>query len=231
LLGRPEFTELQVWINNPSENNYDDISPVIRPNDPIAAIAQATNVPDVSFEDKNGVSLRLTDINPTAGTKTAIPVVLLATDAGYRVRCPRLPAKTTIRVEIALADIKWNPSPPNDRPIEEKVRDINYIFRLKQDDFSTYWLVSCPGDFVSGAPPPTARLTLDLADWLGLSRVDYCFHYHRDSSLGHAEANDYTPRPTSTDWARIEGEYKAAQRKRSISQKIQIAGNLTVKHQ
>jgi hypothetical protein len=43
--------------------------------------------------------------------------------------------------------------------------------------------VSCPGDFVSGAPPPTARLTLDLADWLGLSRVDYCFHYHRDSSL------------------------------------------------
>jgi hypothetical protein len=91
-------------------------------------------------------------------------------------------------VEIALADIKWNPSPPNDRPIEEKVRDINYIFRLKQDDFSTYW-------------------------------------------LGHAEANDYTPRPTSTDWARIEGEYKAAQRKRSISQKIQIAGNLTVKHQ
>jgi hypothetical protein len=188
LLGRPEFTELQVWINNPSENNYDDISPVIRPNDPIAAIAQATNVPDVSFEDKNGVSLRLTDINPTAGTKTAIPVVLLATDAGYRVRCPRLPAKTTIRVEIALADIKWNPSPPNDRPIEEKVRDINYIFRLKQDDFSTYW-------------------------------------------LGHAEANDYTPRPTSTDWARIEGEYKAAQRKRSISQKIQIAGNLTVKHQ
>jgi hypothetical protein len=43
--------------------------------------------------------------------------------------------------------------------------------------------VSCPGDFVSGAPLPTARLTLDLADWLGLSRVDYCFHYHRDSSL------------------------------------------------
>ena len=44
-------------------------------------------------------------------------------------------------------------------------------------------LVSCPGDFVIGAPPPTARLTLDLADWLGLSRVDYCFHYDRDSSL------------------------------------------------
>jgi hypothetical protein len=44
--------------------------------------------------------------------------------------------------------------------------------------------VSCPGDFVSGAPPPTARLTLDLADWLGLSRVDYCFHYHRDGPLG-----------------------------------------------
>jgi hypothetical protein len=37
---------------------------------------------------------------------------------------------------------------------------------------SSVSLVSCPGDFVSGAPPPTARLTLDLADWLGLSRVD-----------------------------------------------------------
>ena len=50
-------------------------------------------------------------------------------------------------------------------------------------------VVSCPGDFVSGAPPPTARLTRDLADWLGLSRVDHCFHYHRDSSLGHGRSD------------------------------------------
>jgi len=52
-------------------------------------------------------------------------------------------------------------------------------------------LVSCPGDFVSGAPPPTARLTLDLADWLGLSRVDYCFHYHRDSSLAKSHSGKF----------------------------------------
>lgn len=121
---RPEFTELQMWVKNPSERNYDDVSVLIRPRSPIAAIAQLSNVPNVSFEDKNGFNSRFMDINPTTRTKTAIPLVLLATDAGYRMRCPHLPAGTPIQIVIALADIKWNPPAQRSQLLtEEQVRD------------------------------------------------------------------------------------------------------------
>jgi hypothetical protein len=184
---RPEFTELQMWVKNPSNRNYEDVSLLIRPSSPIAAIAQLTNVPNVSFEDNNGFSQRLMGINPTAGKSTASPLVLLATDAGYRMHCPHLPAGMSIQVVIALADIKWNPSAQrSQRPIEEQARDKNYIFRLKFDDFSTYW-------------------------------------------QGHTDGDVYAPRPTSSEWVRIEGEYNVLQRTRSISQKIEVAGNITMR--
>jgi hypothetical protein len=189
IVWRPEFTELQVWITNPSDRNYDDLTLVVRPTSAIAAIAQLTDVPNVSFEDKNGFTARLMDINPTAGTKNVVPLVLLATDTGYKMRCQHLSAGTEIKLEIALADIKWNPpAQRSSLPIEEQVRDKNYILRFKFDDFSTYW-------------------------------------------EGHPDGDVYAPRPTSTEWIKVEGEYNAAQRTRSISQKIEVAGNLTIKRQ
>jgi hypothetical protein len=187
---RPEFTELQVWITNRSERNYDDVSILLRPSSPIAVIGQITNVPNVSFEDSNNFGLRLTDINPRTGTKTVIPLVLLATDAGYRMRCPHLPAGTPIQIVIALADNKWNPSRESSaRPIEDRARDKDFIFRIRGfDDYSTYW-------------------------------------------YGHPEGDVYAPRPTSTDWVKVQGEYTAAQRTRSVSEKIKVAGNITIRRQ
>src|SRR5205823_1319749 len=39
---RPEFTELEVWVTNSSDKNYDDLSLLIRPTFPIVAISQLT---------------------------------------------------------------------------------------------------------------------------------------------------------------------------------------------
>jgi hypothetical protein len=187
---RPEFTELLMSIKNPSDRSYDDTSLLIRPTAPIAAIAQLKNVPNISFDDNNGLSTRLMDINPTAGKATAIPLILLATDAGYRMRCPHLPAKTTVEVVIALADIKWNPpAHPSQRSIEEVARDKDYVLRITNyDDFSSYW-------------------------------------------LGHPDGDVYAPRPRRSQWVKVEGEYNAALRRRSISQKVDVAGELTIKQQ
>jgi hypothetical protein len=188
IVWRPEFTELQVWISNSSDRNYEDVDLVIRPTSAIAAIAQLTAVPNVSFEDKNGFGVRLMDVNPTAGTKSEIPLVLLATDTGYRMRCQHLSAGTSIKIVAALSDIKWNPPAQRSHlPIEEQAREKDYIVRFKFDDFSTYW-------------------------------------------LGHPDGDVYAPRPTSSEWVKVEGNYDAAQRRRSISQKIEVAGNLTIKH-
>lgn len=185
---KPQFTEVQLWVSNPTDRGYEDINLVIRPSVAIAKIAQATNVPNVSFEDKNAQTLRMMDIDLGTGKSTAIPLVLLATDAGYRMRCPYLAPKTEIRIEIALADIKWNPSPElSQLPKPQQMLDPNYVLRDKFDDFSTYW-------------------------------------------FGHPYGDVYAPRPTSSDWMKIEGEYVAVERKRTISKKLEIGG-LSVKPQ
>lgn len=186
---KPQFTEVQIWINNSSDRNYDDLDLVVRPSSAVAAIAQLTNLPGVSFEDKNGLGVRLMDINPTKSTSNVVPLILLATDAGYRIRCPHFPAKTMLKIVIALADIKWNP-PANQSqiPIEQRVRDRDYILRLKFDDFSTYW-------------------------------------------QGHQNGDVYAPRPTSGEWMKVEGSYTVAERRRDISQRIAVGGELTIKQQ
>jgi len=161
---RPEFTEVQVWLGNNTDKNYDDIDVVLRPSMPIAAIGQTSNFPGVSFEDKNGISVRLMDIDLGAGQKaTAIPMVLLATDAGYRIRCPHLPAHSTLKITIALADIKWNPRPQQNPPVPllQQVRDKDYMLRIKQDDFSTYWLGHIDGGVFAPRPTSTDRMKID----------------------------------------------------------------------
>ena len=79
---KPQFTELQVRIDNPSDRNYEDVNLLIRPMSAIVAIAQVTSVPNVSFEDNHALSMRLMNINVGTMKATAIPLVLLATDAG-----------------------------------------------------------------------------------------------------------------------------------------------------
>jgi hypothetical protein len=150
---RPEFTELQVVIINVTDRSYDDIDLVIRPTEAVAAIAQLSNVPNVSFQDKNGQTFRL--MNRYRTETTAIPLDLVATDAGYRVRCPRLPAKSSIHIIMALADIKWNP--PTERPqrsLKEQMLDKDFLLRVKYDDFSAYWIGHKNGDIYAPRPNP-----------------------------------------------------------------------------
>jgi len=159
---RPQFTELNVDIENPKDRPYEDLNLVIRPTSAVAVLAQTSGISDVSFEDKNGLSTHILDLDPRTGISKAIPLVLLATDAGYRVRCGRLPARDHLRIVMALADIKWDPSPlPTGTPIEQSFQDPNYMLRIKNDDFSTYWLGYREGSVYASRPTSTEWLKVE----------------------------------------------------------------------
>jgi hypothetical protein len=148
---RKEFTELNIEMVNPTDRVYEDLNLVIRPTEPVVAVEQISRFPGISFEDKNDLTTHLLDI-PRQGDSKAIPLDLLATDAGYRMRCPRLPAHSTIKIEMALANIIWNPARPGNAPPEESVRELDYVLQIKGDDFSTYWMGHKEADVYTPRP-------------------------------------------------------------------------------
>jgi hypothetical protein len=181
---RPEFTELSVDIENPEDRAYEDLNIVIRPNNAVAEVAQKSSVSDVTIVDADEFAMDLVAKIGQTKKQLAFPVVLIATDSGYRVRCGRLPGHTHLRIVMALVDIKWNPQTPNPNLSTTQIlSDPNYMMKVRSDNFRTYW-------------------------------------------LGYKEGNDYTLRPKSTEWMKVEGTYVVAHRKRSISEKIEIGGSM-----
>lgn len=139
---RPEFTELMVRIKGSNTMNYSDMDIVITsPDFPIAAIGQISTIPNIYFENAGNVypTIQVGDL--------ALPVVLLATDAGYRVR-GNLPAGDTLELALAVVDIKWGAH------TGVAPTDHDYMFRMKTKDGKTYWYGYADGDVYSGRPSP-----------------------------------------------------------------------------
>ena len=47
IVWRPVYTELDLIVNNPTDGNYDDVNILVRPDYPVAKIAQLSNLSDV----------------------------------------------------------------------------------------------------------------------------------------------------------------------------------------
>jgi hypothetical protein len=77
-----------------------------KPNEPVVAIAQITNVPNVSFHEANIMSPVRQAIVTPSGEATVNPLILIASSCGYKVHCDRLPAKDHIELELAIANVK-----------------------------------------------------------------------------------------------------------------------------
>jgi len=137
---RSEYSELEVRIENFTARNYEDLDLVLQPNYPVAAIGQLSELDGVSFEDKYSVDSHLTLRKP--GGDVAVPLIRVATDAGYRVRCPRLSAGGTLKIVMAVVDMKWNPAPPQNTE-DFGVFTNDFLIRTQGTDetgaTSTYW--------------------------------------------------------------------------------------------
>lgn len=133
----PKFTELNIDLHNTTKYVYEDLNILIKPNYPVAAIAQASTWSGVSFEDRLGASMHLIEIQ--GARRTAHPLVLVATNAGYIVRCEKLPGTATLKIVMAIVEIKddHHPHPPL-QPGESMVRKED-LLRTNYSDGSTYW--------------------------------------------------------------------------------------------
>jgi hypothetical protein len=48
------------------------------------------------------------DTEDSSGKTVAVPLNLIASDSGYRIRCAKLPALSTLSILMAVAEIHWD---------------------------------------------------------------------------------------------------------------------------
>lgn len=159
---KTEFTELKVHIRNGSSSYpYEDLDLLIRPSQPVAAIIQSTDVPNCFFQTKHALStMQMAVLN---GNKIGNPLVIVATDAGYRLHCSVLPKNITLSVLMALARIK---PPTPEIPLSKSAAEhsLEKDFYLKfylNDDSSSYWLAHADGDVYSLPRPDPEWVKVD----------------------------------------------------------------------
>jgi hypothetical protein len=138
----PFFTELDFIVTNPTDENYDNVDLLVRPDFPIAKIAQMSNLQGVSFEDRYGVNMRakIEEI----GKQSPVPVEFLATDAGYKVHCGSIPPNSSLSLVMAIVDFKKalppDPSKPVVIPSGEDLSHFTIPVTIKNNDGTfTYW--------------------------------------------------------------------------------------------
>jgi hypothetical protein len=136
------FTDLRVTINTPSFGDYRNIDLVLVPDEPVAAIGQVTNLPDVVFAP--AVDIKPSGLGPEflegkTGKRTAIPLVLIATDGGYRMRCKELPRTTRLEIVMAIARIIDFPQDkPAPRP-DFGIFNRDYVMKVSVSAGSNHW--------------------------------------------------------------------------------------------
>lgn len=133
---------MDLHISGDKNLDYSEKNLVIKPDAPVAKITQKGNIPNVSlsdaidFEAHGGISLENNNL--------AIPSEILATNAGYRVRCERLSRGESIALTVALATMKV--PKPNERR--------EFVVESHFSDGTSYWTGSPFGDVYGEKPVP-----------------------------------------------------------------------------
>jgi hypothetical protein len=106
-----KYGDLRITISNETDRDYTELDLTLRPDVPIAAIAELNGLSNVSFAAAVPLLFsELSDISPSGEIKP-IPLTLLATDFGYRMRCPTLPSRSHIEVVAAIASPSMKSEP------------------------------------------------------------------------------------------------------------------------
>ncbi|HTQ61598.1 MAG TPA: hypothetical protein VMI32_15340 [Candidatus Solibacter sp.] len=103
----PKFYPVTIDILNNSNYNYYDLDLVAMTDKPIAKITQISGSCHLSFENANPL------LNPSLGFShqgqlTALPIVEIASDDGYRIHCDRMLSHSRLEVVIAVASVNEN---------------------------------------------------------------------------------------------------------------------------
>src|ERR1035441_7729040 len=99
-----KLSKLRVHLINPNDDRCENVNIVLRPDQPVAAIGQSSNIPGVSFSDAVDTSMRQ-ELVEASGREHVNPLTLIATSAGYRVRCPELPPNSRLELVMAIVTL------------------------------------------------------------------------------------------------------------------------------
>jgi hypothetical protein len=134
------FTELRVNFGNAALTEYHDLDFTIVPDEPVAAIGQITNVPDVSFSAAVDQSFRQEFIEGATGRRIANPLVLIASGGGYRVRCKALPSNARLEILMAIGRIIDFPTTGQKTGAPYGgIFERTYALRVSQQDGISHW--------------------------------------------------------------------------------------------
>jgi hypothetical protein len=87
------FNELRLSIINETESACSNIDLILRPDVPVVSIGQLSNFPDVTFSPADEPIVRAKLHVGATGKNLGMPLVLIASDGGYRVLCKSLPRR------------------------------------------------------------------------------------------------------------------------------------------
>lgn len=166
----PFYRELDLIITNPTaDDNYENIDVLVRPSLPVAVIVQVSNLSEVSFEDEFGLTLRST-VEDLSTKSPTVPMTFLATNAGYKVHCGRIPPNTSLRLILAIVELKkaGPPKPiPYDLPLTQFAMEANVS---NTDGRFTYWYGSQSNSGLFVAEPSMPKTVLVRGSYTAHSR-------------------------------------------------------------
>src|SRR6202142_1072834 len=131
----PRFSDLRIVVMNASDSDYNDLDLTLQPDVSVAAIGQISNLPDVSFSPVADPTYSITFVDGATKRQTAIPLVLVSSDGGYRVRCVLLPRKRKLEIIMAVGEIIDFPKPGKGNPAGVLKKD--YVLRIGLKDNQT----------------------------------------------------------------------------------------------
>src|SRR5208282_6586799 len=133
---------------------------------PVAEVGQFSNLPGVSYEDL--FSHITTRANVRDGNGRIIPLFFLATNAGYKIHCPQIPGKSSLKIIMAIASIKepifhagtgslmlGKDDKPEDVSVLETIRDPKI-----DDGIFRYWFGATTNDRLYLSPEKAERVLL-----------------------------------------------------------------------
>jgi hypothetical protein len=144
---RPEYTRVEVSINNPTSRNYEELDIVIDADQVLAAATfRGATCAEPTIEDAERLGINMSD-NRGSGYDLS----LMATEGGYRVKCARLDRFSTLSVVLAAVTMKPGlgfPSQPNANP-----NDPNFAQPVPSHlSGNLAWFGHVGGDIYGGRP-------------------------------------------------------------------------------
>jgi hypothetical protein len=130
---KPFYSELDLVFANQTDIPYENLDVLVRPNVPVAGMAQSGNLSGVSFRDRYGVVANASVKNPV--TNEVLKAILLATDSGYSVHCKEIPPHSSLQLVLETVGIKPTAPPSGSLPQNGQMVVPNYA-QLKDFTFT-----------------------------------------------------------------------------------------------